>query len=146
MFYLTFTIQNRGSRLARNAWLIFSFVWARNGDGGAAGLTESPAANRRLMVAGHEIARAVRKFENTYDVRKPDDTRHYEEVPSVREPLLKMLKPWIPDQSNWRNEEAHSVKTVPIFLYWTLRKSCLIAMWKLFRLLRQNNRQCTTNM
>ena len=59
------------------------------GDGGAVGLTESPTALRRWMVAGPEIARAVREFEGAYDVRKPGDTRHHEQVPSVQKALAK---------------------------------------------------------
>ena len=54
------------------------------GEAGAAGLTESPAALRRWMVAGPEIARAVREFESTYEARKPNDNRHHEQVPSVQ--------------------------------------------------------------
>ena len=54
------------------------------GDGGAVGLTVSPGALRRWMVAGPEIARAVREFERTNDVGRPDDTRHHEQVPSVQ--------------------------------------------------------------
>ena len=62
------------------------------GDGGAVGLTESPAALRRWMVAGPEIARAVREFERTYDVGKPGDTRHHEQVPSVQKAFAKDVK------------------------------------------------------
>lgn len=53
------------------------------GEPGAVGLTESPAALRRWMVAGPEIARAVREFESTYEARKPNDNRHHEQVRSV---------------------------------------------------------------
>ena len=59
------------------------------GDGGAVGLTESTAALRRWMVAGPKIARAVREFESTYDVRKTADTRHHEQVPSVQKAFAK---------------------------------------------------------
>ena len=38
-------------------------------DGGAVGLRESPTGLRRWMIAGPEIARAVRQLESTYDVR-----------------------------------------------------------------------------
>lgn len=53
------------------------------GEPGAVGLTESPAALRRWMVADPEIARAVREFESTYEARKPNDNRHHEQVRSV---------------------------------------------------------------
>ena len=54
------------------------------GDGGAVGLTESPVALRRWMVAGPEIARAVKEFERTYAVGRHGDTRHHEQVHSVQ--------------------------------------------------------------
>jgi len=41
------------------------------GDGGAVGLTESPAALPRWMIAGPEIAKAVNELESAYEVRKP---------------------------------------------------------------------------
>ena len=62
------------------------------GDGGAVGLTESPAALRRWMVAGPETARAVREFERTYDAGRPDDTRHHEQVPSVQKAFARDVK------------------------------------------------------
>ena len=62
------------------------------GDGGAVGLTESPAALRRWMVAGSEIARAVREFERTYDVGRPYDTRTINKSHLFRKLLLEMLK------------------------------------------------------
>ena len=44
------------------------------------------------MVAGPEIARAVREFERTYEVGKPCDTRHHEQVPSVQKALAEDVK------------------------------------------------------
>ena len=35
------------------------------GDGGAVGLTENPAALRRWMVSGPEVARAINEFQTT---------------------------------------------------------------------------------
>ena len=54
------------------------------GDGGAVGLTESPAALRRWMIAGPEIARAVKEFESAYEVERPTETCHHEQVASVQ--------------------------------------------------------------
>lgn len=62
------------------------------GDSGAVGLTESPAALQHWMVAGPEIARAVREFERTYDVGRPDDTRHHEQVSSVQKAFARDVK------------------------------------------------------
>lgn len=50
------------------------------GDGGAVGLTESPTALRRWMVAGPEIARVVKEFESSFEVRKPINIQHHEQV------------------------------------------------------------------
>ena len=44
------------------------------------------------MIAGPEIAEAVREFERTHDVRKPGDTRHHEQVPSVQKAFAKDVK------------------------------------------------------
>lgn len=62
------------------------------GDGGAVGLTESPAALRRWMISGPEIARGVKEFESTYDVRKPNNTRHLEQVPCIQNAFAKDVK------------------------------------------------------
>ena len=62
------------------------------GDGGAVGLTESPVALRRWMVAGPEIARAVKEFERTYDVGRHGDTHHHEQVHSVQKAFAKDVK------------------------------------------------------
>ena len=113
------------------------------GDGGAVGLTESLAALRRWMIAGPEIARAVREFESAYDVRKPDDTRHHEQVPSVQKAFAKDIEALI---SVIEEMGTHSVKTVPIFWYWTLRKSCIVALWKPFRLPKQWDGHCMTHL
>jgi len=59
------------------------------GDCGAVGLIESPAALRRWMVAGPEIARAVNEFESAYEVQKPANTCHHEQVPSVQKAFAK---------------------------------------------------------
>lgn len=54
------------------------------GDGGAVGLTESPTALRRWMVAGPEIARVVKEFESSFDVRKPINVQHHEQVSTYK--------------------------------------------------------------
>ena len=99
------------------------------GDGGAVGLTESPAALRRWMVAGPEIARAVREFERTYDVGRPDDTRHHEQVPSVQKAFARNVKSLIGVIEEMGNPFC---KDSADLLVWTLRKSCLNVLWKLF--------------
>ena len=50
------------------------------GDGGVVGLTEDPAALRRWMLAGPEIARVVSEFEESMDDGKVV-TRHHEQTP-----------------------------------------------------------------
>lgn len=55
-------------------------------DGGA---IESPAALQCWMVAGPEIARAVNEFESAYEVRKPANTCHHEQVSSVQKAFAK---------------------------------------------------------
>jgi hypothetical protein len=49
-------------------------------DGGAVGLTENPAALRRWMVSGPEMARVVGEFEASSEKRKKTDTRHHEQT------------------------------------------------------------------
>ncbi|KAI9547233.1 hypothetical protein NQZ68_018435 [Dissostichus eleginoides] len=49
-------------------------------DGGAVGLTENPAALRRWMVSGPEMARVVGEFEASTEKRKKTDTRHHEQT------------------------------------------------------------------
>ena len=48
------------------------------GDGGAVGLTENPAALRRWMVSGPEMARLIGEFEVSTKKRKKIDFRHHE--------------------------------------------------------------------
>ncbi|KAK3737220.1 hypothetical protein QZH41_001820 [Actinostola sp. cb2023] len=50
------------------------------GDGGAVGLTENPAALRRWMVSGPEMARVISEFEATTEKKKTTDFRHHEEA------------------------------------------------------------------
>ena len=51
------------------------------GDGGAVGLTENPAAFRRWMVLGPEMARVIAEFQATSDKRtKKTDFKHHEQT------------------------------------------------------------------
>ena len=50
------------------------------GDGGAVGLTENPAALRRWMVSGPEMARLIGEFEVSTKKRKKTDFRHHEQT------------------------------------------------------------------
>ena len=51
------------------------------GDGGAVGLTENPAALRRWMVFGSEMARVIAEFQATSDTRtKKTDFRHNDQT------------------------------------------------------------------
>ena len=54
------------------------------GDGGAVGITESPGALLRWMVAGPELARMKQEFEESIPSVTKDDTRHHEQVPGVQ--------------------------------------------------------------
>ena len=51
-----------------------------NGDGGAVGLSENPAALRRWMVSGPEMARLIGEFEVSTMKRKKTDFRHHEQT------------------------------------------------------------------
>ena len=53
-------------------------------DGGAVDLTESPAALKRWMVSGPEMARVIGKFEASTEKRKKLDPRHHEEAEHVQ--------------------------------------------------------------
>ena len=50
------------------------------GDGGGVGLTENPAALRRWMVTGPEMARLIGKFEVSTMKKKKTDFRHHEQT------------------------------------------------------------------
>lgn len=49
------------------------------GDGGAVGLTENPAALRRWMVSGPEMARLIHEFEGSTEKSQATDRRHHEQ-------------------------------------------------------------------
>jgi hypothetical protein len=50
------------------------------GDSGAVGLTENPAALRRWMVTGPEMARLIGEFEVSTMKKKKTDFRHHEQT------------------------------------------------------------------
>ena len=55
------------------------------GDGGAVGLTQNPAALRRWMVSGPEMARLIEEFQASME--KPEektDFRHHEQCKSIQ--------------------------------------------------------------
>ena len=54
------------------------------GEGGAVGLTENPAALRRWMIAGPEVARIIHEFEETYSKEVSEEKRHHEQIPGVQ--------------------------------------------------------------
>ena len=55
-----------------------------NADGGAVGLTANPAALKRWMVSGPEMARVIGEFEASTEKRKKLDPRHHEEAKLVQ--------------------------------------------------------------
>ena len=57
------------------------------GDGGAVGLTENPAALRRWMVSGLEVARMIKEFENVVPSCK--FLEHHEQTPSTQSAFKK---------------------------------------------------------
>ena len=57
------------------------------GQGGAVGLTENPAALRRWMVAGPGLSQMVEEFEGSFTVSKEWD--HHEQKPGVQSTFLK---------------------------------------------------------
>jgi hypothetical protein len=87
------------------------------GEGGAVGLTESPNALRRWMVAGPEIARVIEEFEATIDGRKithadEDDVRHLEQFPGVQKRFkaeVKDLASTLEDMGNPFTEESNEL-------------------------------------
>ena len=54
------------------------------GDGGAVGLTENPAALRRWMVSGPEMARLIQEFDGSTEKRQYTDVRHHEQKRHVQ--------------------------------------------------------------
>ena len=52
---------------------------AVNSDGGTVGLTQSPSALGRWMVAGPEVMRMTSQFEASPEENKPLDTSHREQ-------------------------------------------------------------------
>jgi hypothetical protein len=62
-------------------------------DGGAIGLTQSPAALRRWMVAGPELVRITGEFEASLERKhKPLETWHHEQTKSFQVTFGKQIK------------------------------------------------------
>ena len=64
------------------------------GDGGAVGLTEDPSALRRWMVAGPEVARVIREFENggLHWNEREEDVHHHDQIASVQTTFAKHVR------------------------------------------------------
>lgn len=65
------------------------------GDGGAVGLTETPAALWRWMIFGPEVARLIAEFEafsDTDEEMKPGSTKHHEDAKSTQLSFAKYVK------------------------------------------------------
>lgn len=73
-------------------------------DGGAVGLTESPAALQRWMVCGPEMARLLNEFEMSLDnAQSTPDIRHHEQRPGVQKSFVhdvKLLKSTFDEYGN----------------------------------------------
>ena len=61
------------------------------GDGGAVGLTENPAALRRWMVSGPEMARVINEFQNTAEIKKPE-LKHHEQIKRTQVTFVQDVK------------------------------------------------------
>ena len=63
------------------------------GDGGAVGLTQNPAALRRWMVSGPEIARLINEFQASMEKpEKESDRRHHEQCKSTQMAFFNQVK------------------------------------------------------
>ena len=63
------------------------------GDGGAVGLTENPAALKRWMLAGPDIARVISEFQDTMDYGIPEsDTKHHEQMKGTQNAFCRDVK------------------------------------------------------
>jgi hypothetical protein len=62
------------------------------GDGGAVGITESPAALRRWIIGGPELSRMINEYEVQLHREKHQQTKHHEQVPSIQNAFLKNVK------------------------------------------------------
>ena len=62
------------------------------GDGGAVGLTESPAALRRWMISGPEVTRMVGEFEDCFTEGETERRGHHEEAKGLQISFAKEVK------------------------------------------------------
>ena len=61
-------------------------------DGGAVGFTANPAALKRWMVSGPEMARVIGKFDASTEKRKKLEPRHHEEATHVQKAFERDLR------------------------------------------------------
>ncbi len=86
------------------------------GDCGAVGPTENPAALRRWMVSGLEMARVVGEFKASTEKRKETDIRHHEQTKQAHITLARDVQALTGAIESWA---IHSVKrAVYFFSYW----------------------------
>ena len=62
------------------------------GLGGAVGLTEDPAALRRWLIAGPEVARVVTEFEESLGQAKSVSTKHHDQSPTIQQAFVKNVR------------------------------------------------------
>ena len=84
-------------------------------DGGAVDLTESPAALKRWMVSGPEMARVIGEFEASTEKRKKLDPRHHEEAKRVQKAYerdVRSLVSTIEEMGNPFAEDSSDILTL----------------------------------
>ena len=62
------------------------------GDGGIIGITENDATLRRWLVAGPETARILTEYSDKQSMKKKDNDRHHEQIPSIQKTFLLHVK------------------------------------------------------
>ena len=76
------------------------------GESGAVGLTENPAALRRWMIAGPEVARIIQESEETYSKKVSEEKRHHhEQIPGVQAASMSLVSA-IEDMGNPFEEDS----------------------------------------
>ena len=96
------------------------------GDGGAVGLTESPTALRRWMISGPEIARLIREFESTFEVRSSSSTLHHEQVPFVQKNFAKDVKAMVTVLDEYGNPFLESSKDLIVLDSKEIMPDCVV--------------------
>lgn len=62
------------------------------GDGGLLGLTENDSALKRWMVAGREISKILREYDDVESSKKQTSDCHHEQIPSIQMAFLTDVK------------------------------------------------------